>query len=60
MTTITYQYLNVKWTSKIYTLQSSQKLGEDFIKSDDLVCDAVYLNSLYNFKQWFTPYEDEK
>ena len=24
-----------------------------------MVCDAVYLNPLANFKQWYTPYEYE-
>ena len=29
----------------------------DVIKSGYLVCDALYLNPLANFKKWYTPYE---
>ena len=49
-------YYLVKWTSESYTLQYSQKLGKYFIKIDELVCDAVYLNPLANFNKWYTPY----
>ena len=40
-----------------YTLQFSHKLGKYFIKDGGLVCDAVYFNSLANFKKWYTSNE---
>ena len=46
-------------TSEIYNLQSSQKLGNVVIKDGDFVCDVVYLNTIANFKQWYTSYEYE-
>ena len=51
-------YYIVKWTSKICTLQSYQKLGKYVINTSELVYDEVYLNQLSNFKQLCTPYED--
>ena len=53
-------YYLVKWTSGIYTLQLSYKLGKYVIKDDELVRDEVYLNPLRNFKQCYTPYEKNK
>ena len=38
-------------------MQYYNKIGIYFIKAGELVCDAVYLNPLANFKQWYTPYE---
>ena len=32
------------------------KIGKDVIKAGDLMCDAVYLNLLDNYKQWYTHY----
>ena len=52
------EYYIVKWTIESYSFQSSQKLGTYFIKSGGLVCDALHLNPLANFKQWYTPYEN--
>ena len=43
-------YYLVKWTSEMYTLQYTKKLGNDVIKAGDLGCGSVYLNPLANFK----------
>ena len=29
------------------------------IKAGEIVCDEVYLNSSYNFKQWYDPFENK-
>ena len=50
-------YYLVKWTSDSYIVRSSHKIVKDVIKYGYLVCDAVYLNTLANFKQWYTTYE---
>ena len=34
-------------------------MGKYVIKADKLVCDAVYLNPLTSFNQWYTHYEEE-
>ena len=47
---------HVKRESDIYTFHCSRKIGRDIIKVGKLVCDAVYLNPLSNFKQWYTTY----
>ena len=52
-------YYLIKYTSESCHLYSSQKLGKYVIKAGELVYDAVYLNSLANFKWWYTPYENE-
>ena len=52
-------YYLVQWTSDSYTFQYSHKIGRDVIKAVGLVCDAVYLNSSYNFNQWYNPYKNK-
>ena len=52
-------YYLVKWTSDSYNFQYYHKLVKYVIKSGELVCDAVYLNTLANFKRWYTPNEIE-
>ena len=49
-------YYIVKFKSDSYTLQYYHNIGRYVIKSGKLVCDAVYLNPLSNFKQWYTTY----
>ena len=51
------EYDLVKCTSDNYTLQYSNKIVKGIIKAGDLVCDALYLNPLANFKIWYTSYE---
>ena len=68
MTSITVQYIQLKksegecylfkCTSESYTFQYYHKLGTNVIKNGELVCDAVYLNPLANFKQWYNSYEN--
>ena len=53
------EYYIVKWKSESYTFQSYKKLGNDVIKASELVCDAVYLNTLANYKQQYKPQEDK-
>ena len=48
-------YYPVKWTSDSYTLNFSNKIVRDVIKSGELICDALYLNTFANFKKWYTP-----
>ena len=50
-------YYIVKRIIDIYTLESSNTLGKYFIETDELVCDAVYLNLFTNFKKWCNRYE---
>ena len=50
-------YCLVKWISKSYNFQYSRNMGRYVIKYGELVYDAVYLNSLANFKQWYTATE---
>ena len=52
-------YYPVKLTSESFTLQSSRKLVNGVFKAGELLCDAAYLNPLANFKQLYTPYQDE-
>ena len=46
-----FLYYLVKWTSESYNFQSSHKIVKYVIRASELVCDAVYLNSLANFSQ---------
>ena len=48
------EYDLVKCTSDNYTLQYSNKIVKGIIKAGELVCDALYLNPLANFKLWYT------
>ena len=50
------EYYIVKWTSDSYTLQSSHKIVRYVIKSGELVCGAVHLNTFAHFRQLYTPY----
>ena len=49
-------YYIVKWTNGSFTLQSYNNILINNIKAVQLVCNAVYLNPLSNFKQWYTTY----
>ena len=51
-------YQLVKWKSESFTFLYSQNLGNNFINDGELVFDALYFNTLDNFKQWYTPYEN--
>ena len=52
-------YYIVKWKSDSYNVQSSHKIGINFIKAGELVFDVVYFNPFANSKQRYTPYGGE-
>ena len=47
------------WRSDSYTLQSYHKIRKYVIRAGELVCDELYLNTLSNFNQWYTTYENK-
>ena len=50
-------YYLVKRKIDGYNFYSYHKIGIDVIKDGQLVCDALYLDILDNFKQWYTHQE---
>ena len=52
-------YSVVKGKSDSYNLEYYHKIGIDFIKYGDLVCDAVYFNPFANSKQLYRPYGEK-
>ena len=52
-------YYLVKWTIDSYTLHYSNNMGNDVITDGELVCDAVYLNTISNFNQCYNYYENK-
>jgi hypothetical protein len=49
-------YYLVQWTGVPYNLQQSCTEQNGIIQAGELVCNAVYLNSLAHMAQWYTPY----
>ena len=50
-------YYLVKQTSGSFKIQSYHSTGKYVIEAGKLVCDAVYLNALAYFKQWYTTHK---
>ena len=53
-------YYLVKWTSGSYTLPYYHSMGENVTKAGYLVYDSFYLNPFANFRQCYTPYENNE